>query len=134
MTKVEAHDPKSLLSRRRAKGATMVVACTLSHEVGWRLRQVASMLEAGPGELVEALIAPTVMAVRLPYDQYARIERKGGPASARGAASRGARENPPVETVPIAGTFTSPPIAGGASIPGGGEGDPLPAPKLKKRA
>lgn len=48
------------------------VQVTLSEEIAWRLRVVATMERRTPGELVEPLITTYLRGVRLPYDRYSR--------------------------------------------------------------
>lgn len=60
--------------RRRAKAeeeeGRTAVQITLSDEMAWRLRVIATMERRTPGELVEPLISGYLRAIRLPYDRY----------------------------------------------------------------
>jgi hypothetical protein len=54
------------------------VQVTLSAEVAWRLRTIATMERKAPGEIVEPLIAAHVKSIRLPWDRYKRSTGAAG--------------------------------------------------------
>lgn len=137
-----AMEPKELRSElarfTRGRGVTKAVSCTLSHEVAWRLQQVASMMSVGPGQIVEVLIRDTVLAVRLPYDTYGRLPIAGTSASDGGVKSPAGEARGTVETLPIGEELRPSPTEGEDTTAGGGEGGrahaPAAAPKARKRA
>lgn len=130
---VQACDPK-LLNLKRPPGRTKAVQCSMSHEVAWRLQKLASLMDVGPGQLVEALIAPTVLGVRLPYDSYGRASIPSTSESVGGMEGQEGQENGAGETLPIAEGMHVPPIGDVSIGPGAGEGgEKPPAPSARKR-
>jgi hypothetical protein len=133
---VQAYDPKAL-NLKRPSGRAKAVQCSLSHEVGWRLQQLASLLGVGPGMIVEALIGPTVMGVRLPYDSYGQLSIGNTSASASRVESGESEGDPTGETLPMGESVTSSEPKSQVASPGGGEGGktpPAPAKTKLRRA
>ena len=96
-----------LAKLKESKDPTLVQTGSLTIEVGWRLRQIATQMGVSPGQLIEVLIAPTVRGPRLPWETIGRVSMGLTPITESGVETQESDGEGAGETLPIGETLTS---------------------------